>query len=196
MGNLASNIGSAIEETFSPLWDFITNILDWLNPFSENFILKKLWDFLITIVDYLNPFSENFIGKYIVEAIGNILQFLFIPEDGFFENEVNNIKENLSSKIPYQDYINLFEDLKTVTSGESLSIDIEGYKIGDLTISQSDFIDFGGITKYKDTWFGWCRGITYIFMVIYNINQVLKLLRGFSVTDGSNLIGGGFKHDS
>ena len=99
-------------------------------------------------------------------------------------------------KIPYQDYINLFEDLKTVTSGENFSIDIEGYKIGDLTISQSNFIDFGGVTKYKDMWFGWCRGITYIFMVIYNINQVLKLLRGFSVTDGTNLLRGGSKHDN
>lgn len=171
MGNLASNIGSAIDDIFSPLWDFITNILDWLNPFSDNFI-----------------------GKYIVSAIGDILQFLFVPKDNFFEDSVESIKSNLSSKIPFGDYISLFETLKTVTAGEDLSIDLNNYQVGDLNISQNKFINFEGVTKYRDIWFGWCRGFTYIFMVIYNVNQIIKLLRGFSATDGANLLKGGSKN--
>lgn len=46
---------------FQPLFDFIINILDWLNPFSDNFILKKLWDFLKTIISYINPLDDNFL---------------------------------------------------------------------------------------------------------------------------------------
>lgn len=43
------------------------------------------------------------------------------------------------------------------------------------------------IFKYKQTWFQWCRGFTYIFFIIYNLNQLIKFLRGFSVSDGSAL---------
>lgn len=122
--------------------------------------------------------------------LGNLLQWLFVPEDNYFENEIEKIKGKLSEKIPYQDYINLFETIKTVESGEDLSIDLPEYKIADnLTIQQQKFIDFSKVTKYKDTWYGWVRGFTFIFMIIYNINQIMKFLRGFNVADGATALG-------
>lgn len=56
--------------------DFLGSILSYLNPFSENFILKSVLEFLGSILDYLNPFSENFILKLVLEFLGNILSFL------------------------------------------------------------------------------------------------------------------------
>lgn len=52
-----------------------------------------------------------------------------------------------------------------------------GYKIGDKIISTgSNWINFNFILKHKQTWFQWCRGFSYIFFIIYNINQFIKLI--------------------
>lgn len=122
--------------------------------------------------------------------LGNLLKWLFVPNENFFNDNIEEIKQGISDKIPYQDYINLFETIKTVESGEDLSIDLPEYQISkNLTIKQNKFIDFGKVTKYKDIWYGWVRGFTFIFMIIYNINQITKFLRGVNVADGSTLVG-------
>lgn len=144
-----------------------------------------MWEWLGDIWE-----SIKGIPQAIIDLLGNLLQWLFVPEESYFENEVNKIKEKISEKIPYQDYINLFETVKTVSAGEDLSIDLPEYKVSDnLIIKQHKFIDFAKVTKYKNTWYGWVRGFTFIFMIIYNINQIMKFLRGFNVADGANALG-------
>lgn len=91
----------------------------------------------------------------------------------------------------------MFETVKQVQSGEDIKIDLNGYIIGNnLTINTKNFIDFSWITKYKNTWYAWCRGIIFILLIIYNINQIMKLFRGYNVAEGINKIensGGGSK---
>lgn len=101
---------------------------------------------------------------------------------------MEDIKSRLTDKIPYEEYIKLFENLKDITEGEKAGLDVNfsGYKIGNTTISTgSNWVDFDFILKYKKTWFAWVRGFTYVFFIVYNINQFLKLLRGFNLADGS-----------
>ncbi len=118
-----------------------------------------------------------------------MLKWLFVPSENFFSSNIEEIKIKISEKIPYQDYINLFETIKTVENGEDLSIDLKEYQISDnLKIQQNKFIDFGKVTKYKETWYSWVRGFTFIFMIIYNINQITKFLRGVNVADGGTFI--------
>ena len=82
----------------------LKDLLDWLNPTSENFILKKLWDFLTNIVSYLNPFHENFLGNKIAELIGNLLEDLFIPKQDHFGELNSKINEKFG-------FISQFKDL-------------------------------------------------------------------------------------
>ncbi len=210
IGNIANAIGETIGSIFSPLWDFITSILDWLNPFSDNFILLKLWDFLGSLVSYLNPFSENFIllklwdflttvisyinpfddnflGKKIVELIGDLLQFLFIPSDDYFSNLKETFLSEIESKIPYNDYITMFSTVLDIsTDGQIEDVSISDYKVSDdLTLNVPSFIDFSFIIKYRSTWYSWVRGIVFILLIIYHINQINKLLRGVNIADGS-----------
>lgn len=156
-----------------------------MNPLSDNFILKKLWEFLTVIVDYLNPFSDNFLGKKIVEAIGDLLKVLFIPSEDYFSNVQETLLSDLKTKIPYQDYIDMFSLIVDVgTDGEMEDISINNYKVGTLNINLPNFIDFSYITQYRNTWYAWVRGFVFIFLIIYHINQINKFLRGFSVSDG------------
>lgn len=125
-----------------------------------------------------------------MDLLSDLLKWLFVPSDNFFNDNIEDIKTRLSQKIPYQDYVNLFEDIKNVTNGETLSVDLPEYKVADnLVIKKDKFIDFGKITKYKDTWYSWVRGFTFIFMIIYNINQITKFLRGINVADGATAMG-------
>lgn len=136
------------------------------------------------IISYINPFSDNFLGKKIIELLGDLLRFLFVPSDNFFDNKINEIKSKISEKIPYQDYIDMFETVKQVQSGEDIGIDLNGYKIFGMTFNINKFINFSWITKYKTTWYAWVRGITFILLIIYNINQIMKLFRGYNVGEG------------
>lgn len=115
---------------------------------------------------------------------------MFVPEDGYFDNQVAIIKQELYRILPYEDYINLFGTIKDIATSEEISIDLKGYRIGNMNINIDKFIDFSLITKYKDTWYGWCRGVLFIFIIIYHLNQILKLLRGVTFTDGSTAHGG------
>lgn len=158
-----------------------------------------MWEFLTDIVDYLNPFSDNFIGKIIVESIGNLLKGLFIPSDNYFSNIKDTLLSDLETKLPYESYINMFSIISDVaTDGEMQDIGINNYQVGTLNINLPNFIDFSYITQYRDTWYSWVRGFVFIFLIIYHINQINKFLRGFSISDGSihQSSSGGGKNDN
>lgn len=101
---------------------------------------------------------------------------------------MQDIQDRLIQKIPYNEYIKLFENLEDIKEGNpaGLEVNIQNYKIGDKYLSTpKKWINFDFVLQHKNTWFAWVRGFTYVFFVIYNINQFLKLLRGFNISDGS-----------
>lgn len=162
----------------------ITNvgtILDYLNPLGDNFILKKLWVFLTDIVSFLNPSSDNFFGKKIIELIGDLLKTLFIPKEDYFSNKFTILKESFSERLSYQSYIDILEQTELIVAHEQLSIDLDNYVVGSNTLSINKFIDFSIFDKYKSTYYGFVRGFTYIFLVLYVINNFYKLIRGTSL---------------
>ena len=74
----------------------------------------------------------------------------------------------------------------TEADSDSLNVGFSNYNIGDTTISTgNNWVKFDFILRYKNIWFGWVRGFTYVFFTIYSANQFMKLLRGFSLSDGS-----------
>lgn len=110
-----------------------------------------------------------------------------LRKNGYYDNAINNIKNKLAQKIPHYAYINVFERLKDETQANEngLNINFNNYNIGNKKIATgSNWVRFDLILKYRNTWFAWIRGFTYVFFVIYNANQFMKLLRGFSLSDG------------
>lgn len=162
------------------MWDLPGNIIKGIGEF-----FNTMWKWLEDIWEVIKG-----IPQAIIDLLGDLLKWLFVPNENFFNNNIEEIKEKISQKIPYQDYVELFETIKTVENGEDLSIDLPDYQISEnLTVKQKKFIDFGKVTKYKDTWYSWLRGFTFIFMIIYNINQITKFLRGINVADGATALG-------
>ena len=191
ISNIPNAIGEVISTIFSPLFDFLGNLLDWLNPFSENFILVKLWNFLTDILSYINPFSDNFLGKKIVSLIGDLLISLFFPGDNYFTDKIDGLKASLNDRIPYQQYLDDLESLKNVNSARSSEdistyVSLNNYAISDkLVINMNKFIDFSIFNKYKSTWFVWVRVVVYLLLLLYNINEFTKTLRGVGVINSA-----------
>lgn len=193
---------------FNPLHeDFIfKQLFKYLNPFDEDFILKKLYDYLnpgsnnfilkglsntiSDILSYINPFSENFFVYKLIELLGDLLELLFVPEENYFADKFDNLKEAFANRISYQSYIDIFENTKNVVADEQISIDMESYSVGTLKISKNKFIDFSVFDKYKQTYYGWVRGFTFVFLVLYVINHWYKLIRGVDLINFSNKGGG------
>lgn len=151
--------------------------------------------------NWLNDIWESIKGipGSIIELLGNLLQWLFVPSQDYFSSNFGEIKETLQAKLGYQAYIDIFGTLEDITSNGSTVIELNNYQVGNLNINMNNFINFNNIVKYRDTWYGWVRGFMFVALIIYNINQIYKLIRGTNLADGqktiSNMRGGG-KNDN
>lgn len=146
---------------------------------SEDFILKSLINILATILDYLNPFSENFFVYKLIELLGDLLKWLFIPSNDYFSNKFDNLLDNFSNRISYQSYLDIFNQTKNIVADEQISIDLDNYKFSNnLSISMSKWIDFDIFDKYKNYYYGFIRGVTFLGLVFFIINHWYKLIRG------------------
>ncbi len=107
--------------------NFFLSIVDWLNPLSENFILKQLFTLLGSILDYINPFSENFILSGVVEFLGNILSYINPFSENFFGYKLIDLLKNAlqSLFVPSEERISALTN--TVTSKFDF---IDSVKIG------------------------------------------------------------------
>lgn len=156
---------------FTNLGNFFDNLWDWLG---------NLWESIKALPETIwNLFKEG-------------LLWLFVPEEGYFENKVEEFKAALNEKIPFEQYIDSLEEIEGIadltgdTDEITLGIDLQNYSVLDkFTINMNKFIDFSIFSRYKETWYSWVRVVVYIGLVIYNINQTVKMFNGFGAVDGA-----------
>lgn len=136
--------------------------------------------------------SIKSIPSSIWELFKEGLIWLFVPEENYFNNKVEEFKTALNDKIPYQTYLQSLKDIETITdvTGDTdditLGIDLNNYSILDkITININKFIDFSIFSKFKTTWYSWVRVVVYIGLVLYNVNEVVKFFNGFGAVSGS-----------
>lgn len=188
---------------------WLWKLFNLLNPFNEQFFGYTLWDLffpnakvdgmqlwstICDTFDFLNIHSDNFFGKKIIDGIllglETLFKFLFVPSEGYFSDRFGEIKDTLVSKMGYEAYIDIFGTLEDISDNGSSVVSLNGYQIGGMTFNIPKFVDFNNIVKYKDTWYGWVRGVMFVLLIIYNINQVYKLIRGTSLAEGRSYFGG------
>ena len=169
-------------KTSDNIWETLINLpKNVFAPFLEP--LSNLFNGTTNIFDLLGD-----IPGMIGDVFSALLQGLFIPENDYFSNKFNEVKLALINNLGYDEYINIFSDLENVNEGNINSINLENYKIGSLTINISNFKDISKISNYRDTWFSWVRGFIFVLLIIYNFNQIYKLIRGTSLADGVSTI--------
>lgn len=137
------------------LLEKISDILGYLNPFSDKFFLKGLVNIVSSILDYLNPFSENFFGKKLIELLGDLLEFLFVPD----ETRILAFQNVFTSKLDFIDsikysvdfFLSFFEDLGTAPKIElHLSDNSSKYHFIDSDVAIIDLSFFEPFKTYSD----------------------------------------------
>lgn len=162
-----------MSDIFSKLGD----ILSYINPFSDNFLLKGVLDFLGNILSYINPFSENFLGRKIIELLGELLQKLFIPKEESFTKFENVFKEKLSFIDSIKEGINSVKNmLNNIESCPKFTIDIDSkYYKGELTV-----IDLAWYSQYKTYGDIVITGFVYVFFFWRIFVHIPNIIHGIS----------------
>lgn len=93
-------------------------MLNYINPFSEDFILSDANNFLGNIFSFLNPFDENFIGYKFIDLLSDLFNFLFVPDDDVFNQFSDIFNSKLGFVTSIQDDVN---DIKALLSGGEVS---------------------------------------------------------------------------
>ena len=208
--DLGSVIFDILELIFEPLFDFITWFLtdfipDLIAGIGEILLsvfetmidailllpdfFSSIVEFLGSMLSYINPFSDNFFGYTLIELLYDLLvtvfKYLFVPDDDYFSSYFESLQNRLNEVFPFYDYLEQLEEVETNSTDISTSITISGISIFGQSISSSDYIDLSIFNNYKETWYTWCRVFIYILLVLYNINEVIKLMRGVNAFNGS-----------
>lgn len=164
---------NAIKEGLSSIVEFFKNLLDYLNPFSENFILLKLWNFLTDIISYINPFSDNFLGKKIIELLSDLLEFLFVPESNPFEE--------LSSK--FDEKFAFVGQIKTLVS-DLLGFNNYGDKVPSFNMTWHGvtfaLIDFSLFLDYRTWLHSIILAIAWFVFLFKTYKKLPSIIGGFS----------------
>lgn len=164
---------NAIKEGINSIIEFFANLLDYLNPFSENFILLKLWNFLVEIISYINPFSENFFVYKLIELLSDLLKFLFVPE--------NNSFDDLSSK--FNEKFAFVEQIKTLVN-DLLGFNNYGDKAPSFNMTWKGvtfaLIDFSLFLDYRSWLHGIILAVAWFAFLFKTYKKLPSIIGGFS----------------
>lgn len=92
---------NTIKEKLESIGNFFHTLIDYINPFSENWFLKDFFNFIKGALSYINPFDENFIFR---EFFSNFFSWFNPFSDNFILKKLWEFLTNIIS------YINPFDD--------------------------------------------------------------------------------------
>lgn len=164
---------NAIKEGIGNIFSSLGDILSYINPFSENFILLKLWNFLTDIISYINPFSDNFFGKKIVSLFSDLFNYLFVPSD----NPFNELSNKFNSKFSF------VEQIKTLIN-DLLGFNNYGEKVPEFNITWKGvtfaIIDFSLFLDYRSWLHGIILAISWFTFLFKTYKKLPSIIGGFS----------------
>lgn len=164
----------------------VLEALQVINPLSESFIFRDFFKNIGDMLSYINPFSENFFGWKIIELLGDLLKALFVPS----EEKILALRNVFTDKLSFIDSIklavnsikNMYENVSALPS-YSININSRFYS-GELTI-----IDLAWYAPYKSYGDLVITGFTYILFIWRLWCRLPSILHGL----GSS---GEFKNDT
>lgn len=156
-------------------------MLDWLNPFSENFILTKIINGIASILEYLNPFSDKFFGNKIIELLKDALNFLFVPSEARLNAIPNTVKSKFAFIDDIKTAVNSISDLLNSTGNPPvITVNVGSTKYTDET--NIKVIDMSWYAPYKPYGDLVATGFAYVFFIWYIFINLPGIIMGSSGT--------------
>lgn len=166
--------------------------MDYLNPFSDNFILKS-------IINYLNPLSDDFILakiiSFVVNFFDNLLEFLIhiiIPTDSQLEaikQDFSDLGSTFKNHLPFVGFFSdSLEEAKQIVYNEDfLNIKFKGWSF-DLGIIHysTDDIEFTGVLDAYEPYRMSIRTLLTLVVYILGLVYLIKYFLKYGETEGNN----------
>lgn len=92
---------NTIKEKLENIGNFFDKLIDYINPFSDNWFLKDFFSFIKSALGYINPFDDNFIFK---DFFTNFFSWFNPFSDNFILKKLWDFLSNIIS------YINPFDE--------------------------------------------------------------------------------------
>ena len=176
LGQNLKDFSSNVGKWFTDLWQ------DHLKPSFESIgdWFSHIFTSLGDILSYINPFSENFFGHKLVELFKDLLNFLFVPDEEYFEK----IKNNWDSHFTFIDSIK-----EAVSSIKNMIDNISAAPKFVLHIKQNSLINEGDYTILDLSWYAPYKnygdlvltGFLYILFFWNLFKHIPKIIDGFGL---------------
>lgn len=160
-----------LQEGLDSIGNFFSDLINYINPFSEDFILKRVLDFFEELLSYINPFSENFFVYKLLELLGNLLKTLFVPE----KSPLENFKQKVQDKLYFVTQISemfstLLGNVDYGTTTPSFSITYYGQTV--------NIIDFSLFVNYRMWLHGIILAIAWFMYIRKLFNKLPNIIGG------------------
>lgn len=126
--------------------------------------IRTIGEHISNIISYINPFSEKFFGRTIVENIGNLLRDIFVPDTTAISERLESIKSKFGFVEGIAQTINQFREIMentSVSTGLTINIPKNSANINSLKVIDvswyEPFKPYGDmvITALIYLFFGW-----------------------------------------
>lgn len=135
-----------------------------------------MWELLSIIISYLNPFDDNFFGNKIVELLRDLLKALFVPS----EERITGLQNAVMSKFDFVDSIksaiNSFMDIiNNLGNAPVLTLDLQATKYTDkMSINVIDLNWYKPYKQYGDLVLTGIIYAFYLFRLFYNLPNIIS----------------------
>lgn len=181
--DILNKIWNSIKDLPSKIAEIFTNILSDIKSIISDMLqeIKAIPTHLKDILDAIIEIPGNIwdklkeIGDIITDAVISALKATFIPSDTFFDDWGSKFKVMFKDKLPYDTYMNFMVDIKEIK--ESRLEDIKVHIFGqDCTV-----VTFKWYYDSKDVIDDFVRGVIFIMLIFFNINQMYRMIRATSL---------------
>ncbi len=141
----------------------LQDILDWIGS-----LFLSLFKFLLDLLEKL------------IQLLKELLISLFVPSDAFVQEKVDILKNQLEPKLPYAQYIKLFDSSYEGNELKDIIINIYGQ---DVVIVKVTLFE-----RFRDLFNTGVYAVMFFLLAIYNYNNIYKLIRGTDYVSATNTI--------
>lgn len=146
---------------------------------DETGVLGSILEWIRSLLLSLFKFLEGLLQK-LIDLLKSLLIALFVPSDSFIQEKVDMLKNQLEPKLPYSQYIKLFDDSYTGNELKDIVIHIYGQ---DVVIVKVTLFEY-----FRELFNTGVYAVMFFLLAVYNYNNIYKLIRGTDYVSATNTI--------
>lgn len=146
---------------------------------DETGVLGSILEWIKSLLLSLFKFLEGLLQK-LIELLRDLLVSLFVPSDAFVQEKVDTLKNQLEPKLPYAQYIKLFDSSYEGNELKDIIINIYGQ---DVVIVKVTLFE-----HFRDLFNTGVYAVMFFLLAVYNYNNIYKLVRGTDYVSATNTI--------